>query len=120
MGRQVKYSDEVVAALLWHFTPYSVEQTLGLKWGRVKTITPVKDDALIDEFLDLPTLRRRRLEWSEMMDLLILRERGYTDREISRHLSFSTHGHGTTEEVIARIQEHGYSVPTKDIEVFNG
>ena len=114
MGARNKNPDEVIAALLWHFTPYSVQIVGGCKASRTKTIKPAQNDELITKYLDHPRLRRRRLEWSEMMDIMVLKSRGLTDREVQSQLSFSTHNHGSLEELCTRINEEGYSIPDKD------
>lgn len=110
-GRKQKHSDEVIAALLYVFTPYSVEQATGVKWTRHSKITPECNYDIVEQWIDNPKLKRRRLEYPELLDMLILKSRGLTDREIQAQLSFGAHDHGGISGAIETILNDGYSLP---------
>ena len=105
-----KTSNETLEALLWHFTRYSVGLVTSVPKRRLEGLTATKNDELILPYLDDTRLRRKRLGWSEYMDIIALQQRGMNAREIQKTLQFSWYLYDMSLEEIVRKLSTGQEV----------
>lgn len=97
---------KLIIELQGHFKDWCIREFVGLPTGKIPKVHPY----------DNPKMIRKRLEEPELKDILILKSRGLSDKEIIDNLGFSIDSHGGLNTVIENITIYGYSLPKKEFD----